>query len=87
MASISLDHIIIRRRQLRSLKQCRIMQSVDCKTDHVLVRCKLQFTPKKFYKTRPKPLPLVDVRSAQLSLQSAFSTAAIFQTGQYKLTC
>ena len=55
---IQLDHVIIRRRQLRGLKQCSSMHSADCGTDHALVRCKLQITPKKFYQTRPKPLPL-----------------------------
>jgi len=58
-----LDHVITRRRQLRGLKQCRSMHSADCGTDHAVVRCTLQITPKKFYQTRPKPLPLEDVSS------------------------
>ena len=61
---------IIRRRQLRGLKQCRSMHSADCGTDHALVCCKLQITPKKFYQTRPKPLPLVDVSSTRDSLRN-----------------
>ena len=65
-----LDHIIIRRRQLRSLKQCRSMHSADCGINHALVRCKLQVTPKKFYQTRPKPLPLVDVSSSRDTLRN-----------------
>jgi len=41
-----LDHVIIRRRQLRRFKQCRSMQSTDCGTNHALVRCNLQITPR-----------------------------------------
>ena len=63
-----LDHVIIRRRQLSGLKQCRSMHSADCRTDNALVRCKLQITLKKFHQTRPKPLPLVDVSSTRDSL-------------------
>jgi len=37
-----LDHVIIRRRQLRGLKQCRSMHSAEYGNDHALVRCKLQ---------------------------------------------
>ena len=46
-----LDHVIIRRRQLRGVKQCRSMHSADRGTDHALVRCKLQITLKKFHQT------------------------------------
>ena len=63
-----LDHVIIRRRQLRGLKQCRSMHYADYGTDYGLVCCKLQITPKKFYQTRPKPLPFVDVSSTRDSL-------------------
>jgi len=45
------------------------MNSADCRTDHALVRCKLQITLKKFHQTRPKPLPLVDVSSTRDSLR------------------
>jgi len=65
-----LDHVIIRRRQLRGLKQCRSMHSADCRTDHALVRCKLQIALKKFHQTRPKPLPLVDISSTCDSLRN-----------------
>ena len=65
-----LDHVIIRRRQLRNLKQCHSMHSADCGTDHDLVRCKLQITPKKFYQARPKPLPLVNASSTRDSLRN-----------------
>ena len=65
-----LDHAIIRRRQLRGLKQCRSMHSADCGTDHALVRCKLQITLKKFHQIRPKPLPLVDIFSTRDSLRN-----------------
>ena len=46
------------------------MHSADCGTNHALVRCKLQITPKKFYQTRPKPLPLVDLSSPHDSLRN-----------------
>jgi len=62
-----LDHVIIRRRQLCSLKQCRSMHSADCGADHALVRCKLQITLMKFHQIRPKPLSLVDVSSTRVS--------------------
>jgi len=65
-----LDHVIIRRCQLRGLKECRSMHSADCGTDHALLRCKLQITPKKFYETRPKPLPFADVSSTRDSLRN-----------------
>ena len=52
----------------RALKQCRSVHSADCGTDHTLVRYKLQTTPKKFYQTRPKPLPLVHFSSTRDSL-------------------
>jgi len=63
-------HVIIRKRQLRDLKQCCSMHSADCRTDHALVRYKLQITLKKFRQTRPKPLPLVDVSSTHDSLRN-----------------
>ena len=65
-----LDDVIIRRRQLRDLKQRRSMHSTDCGTDHALDRCKLQITLKKFHQTRPKPFPLVDVSSTRDSLRN-----------------
>ena len=43
----------------------RSMHSADCRSDHALVRCKLQITLKKLHQTRPKPLPLVDVSSTR----------------------
>jgi len=46
------------------------MHSTDCGTNHAPVRHKLQITPKNFYQTLPKPLPLVDVSSARDSLRN-----------------
>ena len=43
-------------------------QHALCRTDHALVHCKLQITPKKFYQTRPKSSTLVDVSSTRDSL-------------------
>jgi len=48
----------------------RSMHSADCRSDHALVRCKLQITLKKFHQTRPKPLPRVDVSSTRDSLRN-----------------
>ena len=70
MTTTELDHLIIRRRQLRGVKQYRSMHSANCGTDHALVRSKLQITPKKLYQTRPKPLPLVNVSSTRDSLRN-----------------
>jgi len=55
-----LDHMIVRRRQLDEVSHCRSMHSVDCNTDHALVRCKLALRARKFHLSRCRPSPSID---------------------------
>ena len=55
-----LDHIVVRRKDLKSVLQCRSMHSADCDSDHALVRCKFRMAPKIVHCTRPSPLPAIN---------------------------
>lgn len=60
-----LDHIIVRRRQLCDVKNCRSLHSADCNTDHALVRCKLKISPKRFHRAKPKPVQSVNTSATK----------------------
>ena len=84
-----LDHVIIRRHQLRGLKQCRSLHSADCGLRNWSRPGSLQASnhTEKVLSNLTKALaPCRRLLYTQLSPQSALSTAAISWTGQCNLT-
>ena len=55
-----LDHIVVRCRQLNSVKHSRSMHSANCGTDHALVRSKLLVAPCKFFRSSTKCSPSIN---------------------------
>jgi len=55
-----LDHIVVRRRQLNSVKDTRSMHSADCGTYHALVRSKFLVAPRKFFRSSTKCSPSIN---------------------------
>ena len=55
-----LDHIVVRHRQLNSVKHTRSMHSAHCGTDHALLRSKLLVAPRKFFHSSKKCSPSIN---------------------------
>ena len=56
-----LDMILVRRKSLKNVLLTRSYQSADCDTDHSLVCCNIKLCPKKFYKTKTKGKPKLNI--------------------------
>jgi len=60
-----LDHVIVRRRQLNEVSQCRSMHSAGFNIDHALVRCKLALRARKFHLSHSRPSHSIDCSATE----------------------
>ena len=75
-----LDMILCKKRDLSSVKDTRSMHSAECDTDHILVRSKINLTPRKMHHSKTKSLPRINASRASCKfvaqrLQEALRTS------------
>ena len=75
-----LDMILYKTKDLNSVKDTRSMHSAECDTDHILVRSKINLTPRKMHHSKTQSLPRINASRASCKfvaqrLQEALRTS------------